>query len=487
MPYLLVGRPGTFGSSGEHAKRRTKREIDLVSAALDAIKVRHGYTRLHLVGYAEGGHTAAALLARRTDLGCVVLASSLLSVRSWLAERGRSEDVIKDPLDPITLADRVVKRPDLRIFVVTDPDDIVISARSQMAYVRRLSMAGLPVRQIFAAAPDPSAHALWREARQIAAACASGMPDEKIVATYQNKVPEVAPDADDPPLHNADTLNRGITIGEKECKNLATTLWVRVDGRGFCVRYWMSTAGGAKNEALLYIHGDVGSRKQGKTLLNDYGTRITAGGLQRDAHRWSRVYGGPYVAIGRVGALGSSGDHLRERRTLLEVRVVMAALDVLKERHGFNRFHVVGQSGGGHTVASLLQKRTDLGCAVMTSGSMAVKSLHRDRGRSMTAKVAASYDPIEFVNALQDRPGQRMIVMSDPDDRIVSFRSQQEFVDRVKAKGLPILHLTAAADDERSHGLSSPGRRLAIDCAKGVDDGTLTTRYQNKKPMAQRQ
>jgi hypothetical protein len=32
VPYLLLGRPGTFGSSGEHAKRRTAREIDVVSA-----------------------------------------------------------------------------------------------------------------------------------------------------------------------------------------------------------------------------------------------------------------------------------------------------------------------------------------------------------------------------------------------------------------------------------------------------------------------
>jgi len=93
MPYLHLARPGSYGSSGEYARRRTAREIDLISAALDAIKSRHGYTRLHLAGSSEGGHAAAALLARRTDLGCVVLASSLLSVRSRLAEAGRDQDV----------------------------------------------------------------------------------------------------------------------------------------------------------------------------------------------------------------------------------------------------------------------------------------------------------------------------------------------------------------------------------------------------------
>jgi hypothetical protein len=154
MPYLYLGRPGSYGSSGEFAKRRTAREIDLLSAALDAIKSRHGYTRFHLVGYGEGGHAAAALLARRADLGCVALASSLLSVRSRLAEQGREQDYTgnKNPVDPIALVDQVVKRPGLRIIVVTDPDDVIISARSQTTYVRRASAAGLPVRQIFAAA-----------------------------------------------------------------------------------------------------------------------------------------------------------------------------------------------------------------------------------------------------------------------------------------------------------------------------------------------
>jgi hypothetical protein len=109
MPYIYLGRPGTYGSSGEYAKRRTAREIDLVSAALEAIKTRHGYSRLHLAGYSEGGHAAAALLARRTDVRCVVLPSSLLSVRSKLAESGRDEDVTgnKHPVDPVALVHQV--------------------------------------------------------------------------------------------------------------------------------------------------------------------------------------------------------------------------------------------------------------------------------------------------------------------------------------------------------------------------------------------
>ena len=469
MPYLALARPGTFGSSGEHAKRRTPREIELVSAALDAIKASHGYTRLHLMGYAEGGHTAAALLSRRTDLGCVVLASALISVRDWLTGLGRTEDWTgnKNPVDPIVLVDRVAKRSELRIFVVTDPDDVVISARSQTSFVRRAAVAGLPVRQIFRAAPDAAAHALWRAGRDIAASCAKGMSDDAIVANYQNKIPEVAPDADEPRLHASDVLVRGITLTEIQCKALSTAVWVRVEGRPFCVRYWISTAGGKKDDAMVFIDGDLGDGDKGSTTLNSHAARVTAASLQRHAQVWSRLHNGPYVFLGRPGTFGSSGDHTRERRSLLEVKVVMAALDVLKERYGLKRVHTIGQSGGGHTVAAMAQMRTDLGCAVMTSGVLSVKSRERDLGSTIGSRIRAAYDPIDFVGSMRHQPGRRLIVISDPDDRVASFRSQREFVERVKAKGLPILHITTGAGDDKFHGLASQGLRAACGLRQG--------------------
>jgi len=316
MPYLYLARPGTYGSSGEYARRRTSREIDLIAAALDAIKSRHGYTRLHLAGFSEGGHTAAALLARRADLGCVVLASSLLSVRSRLAEAGRDQDVTgnKHPIDPVAFVDRVAKRPDLRIIVVTDPDDVVISARSQTAYVRRASAAGLPVQQIFAAATDVNAHNVLRAGLSAAADCARGVGDDAIVAKYQNKMPEIAPDADDPPLNAPAVLTRGVAVSESQCKSLRNAVSVRIDGAGYCVRYWMSTAGGAKDEAVVFIHGDLGDAKA-TDQLNKYSASMTAGRMQRDVQRWSRLYGGPYIAIGRVGAYGSSSGRAVGWRT----------------------------------------------------------------------------------------------------------------------------------------------------------------------------
>src|SRR5260370_16010870 len=64
MPYLYLGRPGTYGSSGEHARRPTPREIDLISAALAPTKTPHGYNRPHLDENIEEHAAPAAVVVR---------------------------------------------------------------------------------------------------------------------------------------------------------------------------------------------------------------------------------------------------------------------------------------------------------------------------------------------------------------------------------------------------------------------------------------
>ena len=77
------------------------------------------------------------------------------------------------------------------------------------------------------------------------------------------------------------------------------------------------------------------------------------------------------------------------------------------------------------------------------------------------------YDPIDHVHAMKQRPDLRLFVVSDRNDKLVSYRSQLEFVERVKAHNLPITHVTATATDKYSHGLFAHGHRLAVDCANG--------------------
>src|SRR5215210_7216521 len=84
--------------------------------------------------------------------------------------------------------------------------------------------------------------------------------------------PEPAPKAEpaakpEPPLSTDKDIARGVTTTEAQCKALATALWLRVNGRRFCIRYWISTAGGSKNDALISLHGDIGGLIDGKVRL----------------------------------------------------------------------------------------------------------------------------------------------------------------------------------------------------------------------------
>jgi hypothetical protein len=122
--------------------------------------------------------------------------------------------------------------------------------------------------------------------------------------------------------------------------------------------------------------------------------------------------------------------------------------------------------------------RADVGCAVMAAGVISVKTRARDSGRKIDPGTKASYGPIDHVAAMQHQPGRRMIVMSDPDDQLVSFRSQREFAERVRAKSLPVLQVSADSGTENFHGLHNES--VAIDCAKDMDDSALVAKYQNK-------
>src|SRR4051794_2317542 len=62
------------------------------------------------------------------------------------------------------------------------------------------------------------------------------------------------------PLSSDRDIVTGVSVTETDCKARSGRLWVKVDNRGFCVRFWLSTAGGSKDEALVAFDGDIGMR-----------------------------------------------------------------------------------------------------------------------------------------------------------------------------------------------------------------------------------
>lgn len=172
-PFVNLARPGTYGSSGEHLQRRREREVALVDAALDALKRRHGWTVLDLVGQSGGGHLVAALLARRADIGCAVVASGVTAVRRRYEAAGRTSDMTgyTDPVDPIDHVRDAARHPPKRVIVLTDPQDRTVAADLQGAYVEALREAGVSVEQRFVSAADRAHHNLRRPAIAAAFAC----------------------------------------------------------------------------------------------------------------------------------------------------------------------------------------------------------------------------------------------------------------------------------------------------------------------------
>src|ERR1700743_1978173 len=56
-------------------------------------------------------------------------------------------------------------------------------------------------------------------------------------------------------IKKEDTL-RGITMTREECAAKPQTLWLNVYSQDFCVRYYLSTAGGQGSQPVVVLNGD---------------------------------------------------------------------------------------------------------------------------------------------------------------------------------------------------------------------------------------
>jgi hypothetical protein len=172
-PFVNLARPGVYVSSGNHLHRRREREVALVDRALDALKRRFGWERIDLAGLSGAGHLVAALMARRADIGCAVIASGNVAVRERLRERGLKADVtgFSDFVDPIDLVPEVARHPPRKVIMLTDPRDAVVTASSQRLYLEALRASGVAVEERLVAARDPRHHVLRIPAIMAALAC----------------------------------------------------------------------------------------------------------------------------------------------------------------------------------------------------------------------------------------------------------------------------------------------------------------------------
>jgi hypothetical protein len=206
-------------------------------------------------------------------------------------------------------------------------------------------------------------------------------------------------------------------------------------------------------------------------------TDIDTGDLQKMADAFSRTTKTTAIYLGRIGVEGTSGNHM-SRKTLLELHMLNGALDAIKRRHGYEGFHLVGQSGGSKLVGGLIGLRRDVACAVAGSGPMTVPGSPKQTDPSR-----AYFDVVETIPALAQNRSLRLLLVSDPADKTVPLAQQAGFVEKMRRAGSHVPQFMVEATDDHHHGVVAYAQLIAAGCMLGRSDadiaravGTMTRR-----------
>lgn len=183
-PWVVMARPGTYGSSGDHRQRRYKEEYVVLGQALDELKRRYGVKKLVLLGHSGGATVIASLLTMgRDDIQCAVMSSGTYNYMArnilWRMKRHRSLDFnavsqrIFDRYDPVFHVQGVVPDETRQLYIVGDPRDTNTPFHLQVQFAWMLRGYGHHVDVVEMEGKAPSYHNLLGSGlRQLAARCA---------------------------------------------------------------------------------------------------------------------------------------------------------------------------------------------------------------------------------------------------------------------------------------------------------------------------
>jgi hypothetical protein len=160
--------------------------------------------------------------------------------------------------------------------------------------------------------------------------------------------------------------------------------------------------------------------------------------FMRFADGFSKMAKTTAIYLARPGLDGTSGNHT-SRHTLLELALMNAALDAIKQRFGYEGFHLAGQSGGSKLVAGMIGLRRDVACAVIGSGPLAPPSgaaKDADPGRTF-------FDPNQNLSEVVQDRALRIFVLTDKEDTRVPAAQQTGYANRLRKAGRPIPQLSS--------------------------------------------
>jgi hypothetical protein len=273
----------------------------------------------------------------------------------------------------------------------------------------------------------------------------------------------------------ADML-RGITMTVAQCAAIPQAVWLNANGRDFCIRYYLSTAGGEGSRPVVFLQGDRLGKlnlKTGEFAPTPRDRDLDTDNFVRAADSMSKQYKTTAIYLARAGLDGSSGNH-RIRGTVLELDVTNAALDAIKRRHRFDGFHLIGQSGGSKLVGGMLALRSDIGCAVIGAGK-----LHGTGPRRPASDASNDYFNVsDSISTIAQKRTTRIMLVTDPEDKKVPEPAQTGFVHGLRNAGGQVEQFIVQATDENRHGVSGYSRVAAAGCLRGDNTETIAQSLQ---------
>lgn len=182
LPFILVARPGTYGSSGNHGQRREVRELRLVSAAIAEIRKRHRIGKTGLTGQSGGGAVAAYVLTQQPDLSCVALTSAALSMNTIVRLDPQSiyDRASSSLYNAINHVSEVKPNKDRSIFVIWSEGDKFSPPANQKEYAQALVASGRDVHVLQGEATGSFNHTLDKTGRFAASWCLNGVPPAEV-------------------------------------------------------------------------------------------------------------------------------------------------------------------------------------------------------------------------------------------------------------------------------------------------------------------
>lgn len=129
IPVITLARMGTYGSSGNHRKKRHIEEYQLINAAITQLKNKYHFKNMTFYGHSGGATIGAGLLTMgRDDIACYVLTSGaydLVARNRWFRQiRGKKDNGrAKNRYDPLQHVDSIPAQANTRVYLLGNRRD----------------------------------------------------------------------------------------------------------------------------------------------------------------------------------------------------------------------------------------------------------------------------------------------------------------------------------------------------------------------------